>query len=126
MTLRTCRPHPRCVSSALPALMGAAALCSTLAAAPVVRPDPAAVATVERANETLSPAQAFANLGPKAGDWRVENGILVQTDRSASHARTFIKGPRWMDCLIQAKLRVDAVGGPGASAGARLIVRDDE
>ncbi len=126
MTPRTCRRHPRFVSSALLALMGAAPLCSTLAAAPVVRPDPAAVAPVERANETLSPAQAFANLEIKAGDWRVENGILVQRDRFASHARTFIKGPRWMDCIIKANLRVDAVGATGASCGARLIVRGDE
>ena len=87
-----------------------------LVAAQVVRPDPAEVAAVERANETLSPAQAFENLEAKAGDWRVENGALVQADPSASYARTFIKGPRWMDCVIKAKVRVDAVGATGGFA----------
>lgn len=124
--MRTCRHLPRYVSNTLLAFIGSAALCPPLAAAPVVRPDPAEVAAVERANETLSPTQALKNLEAKAGDWRVENGALVQADRSASHARTFIKGPRWVDCVIKAKVRVDAVGSAGASSGARLIVRGDE
>jgi hypothetical protein len=34
-------------------------LCPPLAAAQVVRPDPAGIAAVERANKTLTPAQAF-------------------------------------------------------------------
>lgn len=123
--MSTCSRHPQATSRRLFALIATVALCPPLAAAPVARPDPAEAAAVERANETLSPAQAFTNLEAKAGDWRVEKGVLVQTDRSASHARTFIKGPRWMDCVIKAKVRVDAVGGPAASPGARLIVRGD-
>jgi hypothetical protein len=91
-----------------------------------VRPDPAKVAAVERANETLLPAQAFENLDAKAGDWRVEDNTLIQADASAPYARTFIKGPRWMDCVIKAKVRVDTVGATAASPGARLIVRGDE
>ena len=113
--MKTHRRLPLYVSSSLLALIGTAALCPLLAAAQVVRPDPAEVAAVERANETLSPTQAFENLEAKAGDWRVENGALVQADPSAPYARTFIKGPRWMDCVIKAKVRVDAVGGPAAS-----------
>lgn len=96
-----------------------------LISAQVVRPDPAAVAAVERANETLLPAQAFTNLEVKAGDWRVENGALVQADTSAPYARAFVKGPQWLDCVINAKVRVDAVGATAASPGARLIVRGD-
>ncbi|MDD5705027.1 MAG: hypothetical protein PHR35_03820 [Kiritimatiellae bacterium] len=86
----------------------------------------AEAAIVDRANEILRPQQAFANLETKAGAWRIENGTLVQTDVAASHARTFIKGPRWTDCVIKAKVRVDTVGAPAASPGARLIVRGDE
>lgn len=104
-----------------------------LVSAQVVRPEPAEVAIVERANGTLSAAEAFENLEAKAGEWRVENDALMQADASAPYARTFIKGPRWLDCLIKAKVRVDAVGatassagGPAASPGARLIVRADE
>lgn len=119
------RLHP-CMSSSLLALIGTAAFGPLFAAAQVVRPDPAEVAVVERANATLSPMQAFENLETKAGNWRVENGVLVQADASAPHARTFIQGPRWMDCVIHAKVRVDAVDSPGASTGARLIVRGDE
>jgi hypothetical protein len=114
------------VSNTLLALIAAGALCPPLAAAPVVPPDAAEVAAVERANATLTPAQAFERLEAKAGKWRVENSTLLQSDPSASHARTFIKGPRWVDCIIKAKVRVDAVGSAGASSGARLIVRGDE
>ena len=124
--MRTCQRLRRYVSNSLLACIGTAAWCPPLAAAPVVRPDPAAMAAVERANETLSPTQAFANLETKAGDWRVAGGALVQADRSAPYARTFIKGPRWINCVIHAKVRVDAVGATAASPGARLIVRGDE
>ncbi len=124
--MKTHKSFHRYVSNRLLALIGTTALCPLLAAVPVVRPDPAKVAAVERANATLSPTQAFANLEAKAGNWRVENGALVQADPSAPYARTFIKGPRWVDCVIKAKVRVDAVGGPAASPGARLIVRGDE
>jgi hypothetical protein len=105
--------------------MVAVALYPVRGAAQVVRPDPDEVAAVERANDTLSPAQAFQSLETKAGDWRVEQNTLVQSDTTASYARAFIKGPRWVDCVIKAKVRVDAVGGPAASPGARLIVRGD-
>ncbi|HOZ50118.1 MAG TPA: hypothetical protein PK468_26210, partial [Candidatus Hydrogenedentes bacterium] len=108
------------------ALIGIAALCPLFAVAQVARMDPAEVAAVERANETLLPAQAFEDLEPKQGDWRVEDGALMQTDASAPYARTFIAGPRWMDCVIKAKVRVDTVGATAASPGARLIVRGDE
>jgi len=100
--------------------------CSLLSVAQVARQDAAEVAAVERANEALSPGQAFANLEAKAGEWRVENGALVQADASAPYARTFIKGPRWMDCAIKAKVRVDTMGATAASPGVRLIVRGDE
>ncbi|MBN1343393.1 MAG: hypothetical protein JXQ73_11970 [Phycisphaerae bacterium] len=100
-------------------------MCPLLAAAQVVRPDSAGVAAVELANETLSPAQAFENLETKAGDWRVVSGTLMQADASAPYARTFIKGPQWLDCVIKAKVRVDTVGAAAASPGARLIVRGD-
>ncbi len=106
--------------------MGTVALCPLLAAAEIVRPDPAEMAAIERANPALSTMQAFQNLEAKAGDWRVEKNTLVQADPHASHARTFIKGPRWMNCIIKAKVRVDAVGATAASPGARLIVRGDE
>ncbi len=108
------------------ALVGLVALCPVLAAAQVVRQDVAEVAAVERANETLAPAHAFKKLESKEGEWRVENGALVQADASAPYARTFIQGPRWMDCVIKAKVRVDAVGQSAASPGARIIVRGDE
>ncbi len=120
------RRVPACVLNGLLALIGSVALFPLLAAAQVVRPDAAGVAAVERANETLSPEQAFENIEAKAGDWRVEHGALMQADLSAPYARTFIKGPRWMDCVIKAKVRVDAVGAAAASPGARLIVRADE
>jgi hypothetical protein len=124
--VKTQRRLPPHVSNSLLALIGTAAFCPLLGAAQVARPDPAEVAAVERANETLSPAQAFRNLEAKAGDWRVEKNSLVQADPSAPYARTFIKEPRWMDCVIKAKVRVDAVGGTAASPGVRLIVRGDE
>ena len=114
------------VLNSLLSLIGTVALIPLPAAAQVVRPDPAGVAAVERTNETLSPAQAFEKLDAKAGDWRVDNRALVQADASAPYARTFIKGPRWMDCRIKAKVRVDTVGATAASPGARLIVRGDE
>ncbi len=110
----------------LPALLVAVTVCSFLAEAQVVRQDPAEVAAVERANETLSPAQAFENLETKSGDWRFEGGALVQADPSEPYARTFIKGPRWMDCIIKAKMRLDAVAAAAASPGVRLILRADE
>lgn len=106
--------------------MGALVLCPLIAAGQVIRPDPAEVAAVERANATLSPAQAFEKLEARAGDWRVENGALLQSDPSASHARTFVQGPQWMDCVIKAKVRVDTLGATAASPGVRLIVRGDE
>ena len=124
--MKTHRRIPRYLSNSLLALVGTVALYPLLAAAQVVRPDPAEVAAVERANETLSPTQAFENLEAKAGDWRVEKSALVQADRSATYARTFIKGPRWVDCIIKAKVRVDAIDSIGASNGVRLIVRGDE
>jgi hypothetical protein len=98
----------------------------TYSTAQVVRPDPAVVAAVERANETLSPAQAFLNLDAKAGAWRTESNTLVQADQAAPYARTFIKGTQWVDCVIKAKVRVDAVSGSDPWHGARLIVRGDE
>jgi hypothetical protein len=101
-------------------------MCPLLVVAQATRPDPAEVAAVARANETLSAAQAFESLEIKAGDWRVENNVLVQRDASAPYARAFIKGPRWLDCVIKAKARVDALGATAASPGARLIVRGDE
>ena len=118
-----CRPPH--VSKGLLGLIGAAALCSLVAAAQVARPDPAGVAVVERANETLTSTQAFKNLETKAGAWRVEKNGLIQADASEPYARTFIKGPRWLDCVIKAKVRVDTVGAKAASPGVRLIVRGD-
>ena len=112
--------------SSLLALIGFVALCPLLAVAQVVRQDEAGVAAVERANETLAAAHAFENLEAGEGDWRVENGALVQADASAPYARTFIQGPRWVDCVIKAKVRVDNVRADAASPGARLIVRGDE
>ena len=96
------------------------------AGAQVARPDEAGVAVVERANETRQPAQAFEKLETKAGNWRVENEVLTQADAEAPYARAFIRGPRWLDCVIKAKVRVDRVGASAASPGARLIVRGDE
>ncbi|MDY0030738.1 MAG: hypothetical protein RBT84_02245, partial [FCB group bacterium] len=77
--------------SSLLALIGFVALCPLFAAAQVVRQDEAEVAAVERANETLAAAHAFENLEAGEGDWRVENGALVQADASAPYARTFIQ-----------------------------------
>jgi len=114
------------VKGCLLVLIASAVSCPQVAGARVVRQAPAEVAAVERANETLSPGQAFGNLETKAGDWRVEENALVQTDASEPYARTFIKGPRWMDCIIKAKVRVDTVGATAASPGVRLIVRGDE
>jgi len=84
------------------------------------------VAAVEKANEALSVGAAFENLESKAGDWQVTNNQLVQSDSSAKYARTFIKGHRWMDCTIKAKIRVDSLGATNASDGVRLIFRGDE
>lgn len=109
----------------LACLIGIAGLYPLLAMAQTVRTEPSEVQAVVRANETLSPTHAFENLVNKAGEWRVENNALVQSDASAPYARTFVQGPRWMDCIIQARLRVDAVGATAASPGARLIVRGD-
>jgi len=124
--VKTQRGSAPYVSNGLLILVGTAALYPRLAAAEMVRPNPAEMAAIERANPSLSPTQTFQNLQAKAGNWRVEKDALVQSDASASHARTFIKGPRWMDCIIQARVRVDTVGGPAASPGLRLIVRGDE
>lgn len=114
------------MSNGLLALIGFAVLCPLLAAAQVARQDEAEVAEVERVNETLPAERAFENLEAKEGEWRVENGALVQADATAPYARTFITGPRWMDCVIKATVRVDSVGANAASPGARLIVRGDE
>jgi hypothetical protein len=105
------------------ALFATAIFCRQPAAAQVVRPDPAETIAVEKANASLSPNVAFDKLGAKAGKWHVENGTLRQADRAEMYGRTFIEGPRWLDCIIKAKVRIDAVGGPAASNGARLIVR---
>ncbi|MHB8970902.1 MAG: hypothetical protein ACYC3X_05410 [Pirellulaceae bacterium] len=48
----------RYLSNSLLAWLGTAVLYPSLAAAQVVRPDPAEVVAVERANETLSPTRA--------------------------------------------------------------------
>jgi hypothetical protein len=97
-----------------------------LHAAETLLPDPARIAAIERANATLPPAKAFENLEVKAGQWQVKNGVLVQSDRAAPFARAFVKGPSWTDCVVKAKVRVDAVNGPAASHGVRLILRGDE
>ncbi len=102
------------------------ALCPVLAEAQIERPDPSEIVPIERANESLSAAQAFESLEAKEGDWQVKDNALVQSDASAPYARTFIKGPRWLDCVIKARVRVDSVGATTASPGARLIVRADE
>lgn len=101
-------------------------LTSSFADAQVVRPNVAEVAAIERANESLSPTQAFNNLESKSGTWQVEGDVLVQSDRSALFARTFIEGPCWTNCIIKAKVRVDSVGEGDPSNGARLIVRGNE
>ncbi len=113
-------------SNILLALLALTALPLPLAAAQVVRPDPAEVLAIERANESLSPGQALKKLDTRAGAWRVEQQSLLQSDRSEMYARTFIKGPRWVDCIVKVKLRVDAIGPSGASNGIRLILRADE
>ncbi len=123
---KTQRCLPVYESDSLAALIGILALCPLFVAAQTVRQDPVDVAAVERANETLTPIQTFENVETKAGDWRVEKNALLQADASAPYARTFIKGPRWLDCVIKAKVRVDTVGATAASPGARLIVRGDE
>ena len=112
-------------SGRLACLIGIAALYPLLAMAETARPDPSEVLAVVHANATLSAASAFDSLDNKAGSWRVENHTLVQSDTAAPYARSFIKGPRWMDCVVTAKVRVDAVGATAASPGARLIVRGD-
>ncbi|MHB0955007.1 MAG: glycoside hydrolase family protein [Pirellulaceae bacterium] len=124
--MRTHRRLPRYVSHGLLPLIGTAAFWPLFAAAQVVRPDPTEVASVERANATLSATQVFENLDTEAGEWQVEKKVLVQADPSAPYARSFVKGLRWVDCIIKANVRVDSVGGPAASPGARLIVRGDE
>jgi hypothetical protein len=124
--MKTPRHLPLFVLNSLLALMTAAILCPSLDAEPTALPDPVAITAIEKANATLSAANAFENLEVKAGKWQVDGGMLVQSDRAAPFARAFIKGPSWTDCIIKAKLRVDAVDGPGASCGARLIVRGNE
>ncbi|MBX7259440.1 MAG: hypothetical protein K1Y02_23980 [Candidatus Hydrogenedentes bacterium] len=91
-----------------------------------MRPDPATVRPVELANETLLPAQAFEHLDAKAGTWHVDNGALLQTDAAEPYARAYIAGPLWLDCMVKAKVRLDALGASAASPGVRLIVRGDE
>ena len=65
--MKTHRSLPQVVSNTLLAVIAAGALCPPLAAAPVVPPDAAEVAAVERANATLTPAQAFERVEAKAG-----------------------------------------------------------
>jgi hypothetical protein len=125
-SMKTHRCLPQGVAKCLLALIATTILCFQPAAGQVARPDPAEIAVIEKANENLSPAKAFEYLEIKAGEWQVKNGELVQGDRAASFARAFIKGPSWTDCIIKAKLRVDAVDGPDASCGVRLILRGDE
>ena len=124
--VRICRRLSTCWAKSPFILIGVVISHAVFAGAQVARPDEAGVAVVERANETLQPAQAFENLEMKAGDWRVENDALTQSDAEAPYARAFIRGPRWLDCVIQAKVRVDTLGATAVSPGARLIVRGDE
>jgi len=123
---RICKCLSTCLAKSPYVLIGIVISHTVFAGAQVTRPDEAGVAAVERANETLEPAQAFETLETKAGDWRVENGVLTQADAEAPFARAFIRGPRWLDCIIKAKVRVESVGVAAASPGVRLIVRGDE
>ncbi len=69
--MKTYRRLPQYASNGLLALIGAVALCPLFAKAQVVRPDPAGVAAIERAKETVLPEEAFENLETKTGDWAV-------------------------------------------------------
>ncbi len=124
--VRICKRLSTCWAKSPFILIGIVISHPIFAGAQVARPDEAGVAVVERANETLQPAQAFENLETKAGDWRVENDALTQADAEAPYARAFIRGSRWLDCVIKAKVRVDTLGATAASPGVRLIVRGDE
>lgn len=106
------------------AAMAIAALCSS-AAGQVVRPDVAQIAPIEQANARVPAAQAFDALQPKAGSWQVVDNVLTQSDQSAMYARSYIQGPKWVDCIIQATLQVDSIDPVGASNGVRVIVRGD-
>ena len=114
--------HPGHISHGLLVCIGLTALIPQMAAAQIVRPDPSAVAVIEKSNANLSPAQAFENLKSISGDWKIDGQTLTQNDPQAAYAQTFVEGPRWVDCVIKAKLRVDSTG-PDAWNGARLIVR---
>ena len=114
--------HPGHISHGLLACIGLTALFPQPAAAQIVRPDPSAVAVIEKSNVNLSAAQAFENLKSISGDWKIDGQTLAQNDPQAAYAQTFVEGPRWVDCVIKAKLRVDSTG-PDAWNGARLIVR---
>ena len=105
--------------------MAIAALCAS-AAGQIVRPDVAQIAPIEQANACVSAAQAFDALQPKAGTWQVVDNVLTQSDQSAMYARSFIQGPQWVDCIIQATLQVDSIDSVGASNGVRVSVRGDE
>lgn len=125
---RVAKSHEPCLAfrkCILPVVIACAVSCALLAGAQTVRQDPAMVADAERANATLLAAQAFDSLLSTAGEWRVEDGVLLQSDASEPYARTFIEGPRWLDCVIKAKLRVDSLGAQAASPGVRIIVRGD-
>lgn len=114
------------VACSLVVMIAAGIACCQPATGAVACPDPAKIASIEKANESLAPEKAFENLEVKAGRWQVDSGWLVQSDPAASLARAFVKGHCWTDCTIKAKVRIDAAGGPGPSHGARLIVRGDE
>ena len=87
------KTHRYPFSHSLLACIGA--LFPLLAAAQVTRPEPATVSEIEKANETLSPAQAFENLKSNSGDWQADGQTLTQNDPLAAYAQTFVEGPRF-------------------------------
>ena len=96
--------------------------------AEIVRPDPVAVAEIERSNAVLEPRDAFSKLTDIQGDWQSDGTSLLQQDPTAGYAATLVDGSRWVDSVVKAKVRIDSLGGTEDWNGARLIVRasDDE
>ncbi len=97
-----------------------------IGSAQIIRPTAAEVAAIERANKNLSPEQAFQSLETKAGHWHLENNSLMQTDPTASFTRIVIGDDRWMDCIVKAKVRIDAIDQGATQPGVGMLIRSDD
>ena len=83
------------------------------------------VARVETSNECLNQSEIYSNLISKTGSWKVENGYLLQTDKNAAYASTYISDHQWVDCKVTAKIKVTSCANVPES-GFSIIVRAND